>query len=210
MEEAFWHSKWESNQIGFHLSEPNPALVSHFESLNLSKGDCVFIPLCGKTVDIKWLLQNGVKVVGAELSEKAIEELFKDLKLQPTISQQANTIKYAAEGVTIFVGNMFGLTKEDIGSVDAIYDRAALVALPKEMRVKYTRFLTEETNTAQQLLVSFQYDEILHQGPPFSVSEAEVNEHYSKQYSIQILQQEKVVNGLKGKLDILETIYLLN
>lgn len=88
MEHDFWHNRWQNQQIGFHLPEANPLLVAHFSALNLtpptpqksntltSKSPRVFLPLCGKTLDIAWLLAQGYRVVGAELSQIAIDALF--------------------------------------------------------------------------------------------------------------------------------------
>jgi len=76
MDAAFWHEKWQNKQIGFHLDDVNPLLVTHFDALGLQAGQTVFLPLCGKTLDIAWLLGNGFQVRGVELHEPAIIELL--------------------------------------------------------------------------------------------------------------------------------------
>ena len=52
MEASYWQQRWEINQIGFHGDEVNPLLVSHIGALGLDKGARLFLPLCGKTLDI--------------------------------------------------------------------------------------------------------------------------------------------------------------
>ena len=75
MNKEFWLNKWRIKQIGFHRSQPNPALINYCSLLNLPQNSRIFVPLCGKTLDIAWLLQQGYQVVGIDLSPIAIEEL---------------------------------------------------------------------------------------------------------------------------------------
>src|SRR5438552_2359464 len=109
MEASFWLQRWEKNEIGFHESETNPALVKYFKELSLVKGSRVFLPLCGKTLDIAWLLSNGYRVAGAELSEVAIEQLFMGLDIKPRISGLGKVDHYGAKNLDIYVGNIFDL-----------------------------------------------------------------------------------------------------
>ena len=209
VEEKFWLQKWEKNEIAFHESEANPYLVKHFKELSLKKGARVFLPLCGKTNDIGWLLSKGYRVVGAELSALAIEQLFKQLGLNPKISVNGKLNHYQENNIDIFVGNIFELSKNMIGPVDAIYDRAALVALPGVMRNKYSLHLMEITHKAPQLLICYQYDQSLAEGPPFSISDEEVNRHYSGSYDLLLLESMDVAGGLRGKYPAKERVWLL-
>lgn len=209
MEENFWHRKWAEKDIGFHASEANPLLVKYFRELSLTQHSRVFVPLCGKTLDIGWLLAQGYRVVGAELSRLAIEELFAELGVEAEISQSGNILHFSAEAIDIFVGDIFDLSAEKLGQVDAIYDRAALVALPEEMRKRYTRHLIEITHSAPQLLITFEYDQSLQPGPPFSISSAEVERHYSDHYKVKLAESQNVPGGLKGKCAAMENAWLL-
>ncbi|MEM6252728.1 MAG: thiopurine S-methyltransferase [Cyanobacteria bacterium P01_D01_bin.156] len=209
MDTGFWRQKWEQNQIAFHRSKANPLLVNHFEKLALSEGARVFVPLCGKTLDIAWLLSRGYRVAGAELIEIAIEQLFQELDVEPTISDTGKLKRYSAENIDIFVGNIFDLSSTMLGSINAIYDRAALVALPQEIRPRYTTHLMEITATAPQLLVSYEYDQTVMQGPPFSISAEEVCHHYDNGYTLNLLNSNQVPGGLKGKCAATENVWLL-
>ncbi len=209
MDANFWHQRWEKMEIGFHLSEANPLLVSHFKALGLSAGSRVFVPLCGKTLDIAWLLANGYQVAGAELSEIAIRQLFDSLGVQPTVMQIGDLKRYSAQGIDIFVGDIFDLTSDLLGIVDAIYDRAALVALPKTMRDRYTAHLRTMTHHAPQLLICFEYDQSLVEGPPFSIDSDEVHRQYQAHYSIRLLASQDMPEGLKGKYPAKESVWLL-
>ena len=167
MDASFWHQRWGENDIAFHQSEANPLLVKYFKALSLAEGSRVFLPLCGKTLDIPWLLSSGYRVAGAELSKIAIEQLFTTLGVEPKISGVGEVDHYSAKNIDIFVGDIFRLSSKILGLVDAIYDRAALVALPEEMRNRYAAHLTRITHKAPQLLICYEYDPISMAGPPF-------------------------------------------
>ena len=209
MHQDFWHNKWQNSDIGFHNSNANPLLVTHFHALGLASGSRVFLPLCGKTLDIHWLLAQGFKVVGAELSPIAIEQLFSELGVKPEVTPLENLLHYHAPNIDIFVGDIFNLTQHFIGKVDAIYDRAALVALPFEMRTPYTSHLTAITGNAKQLLICFEYDQNQLAGPPFSISHDEVKAHYSTSYTLSLLESTEVVGNLKGQCSACENTWLL-
>jgi len=210
MDSNFWHQKWEKNEIAFHQSEANPLLVKYFNELSLAEGSRVFIPLCGKTRDIAWLLRNGYKVAGAELSKVAIEQLFTELGVKPKIASAGKLEHYSASNIDIFVGDIFDLSSSVLGQVDAIYDRAALVALPAAMRDQYTKHLMQITHQAPQLLISYEYDQSAIEGPPFSISNEEVNRHYADSYQLRLIASEDVAGGMKGKCAAVENVWLLS
>ncbi len=209
MDASFWHQKWESGDIAFHEGRPNSFLVEHFAKLNLRQGSRVFLPLCGKTCDVAWLLAQGYQVVGAELSQLAITQLFVDLQIQPAITELGELYRYSAQGIDILVGDIFKVSAQQLGVVDAIYDRAALVALPAELRRLYTSHLLQITAAAPQLLVSFEYDQLLIAGPPFSIDASLVSQYYGDVYQLEKLQSQLVAGGLKGKVPATETVWML-
>ena len=102
MDPQFWHDRWEANQIGFHKSEANPALTAHFHRLGLASGARIFVPLCGKTKDIAWFLEQGLRVVGAELSEIAVAQLFREMGVKPDVVRHGALQIYRGAGVGSF------------------------------------------------------------------------------------------------------------
>jgi thiopurine S-methyltransferase len=209
MEPSFWHQRWEKNEIAFHEGKANPLLVKHLHELSVAKGRRIFLPLCGKTLDISWLLSNGYRVAGAELSQLAIEQLFMELGVQPEISTAGELEQWSAKNLDIFIGDIFALSRKLLGPVDAIYDRAALVALPGDMRDRYTGHLIEITGKAPQLLICYEYDQRVMDGPPFSVSNEEVKRHYAGKYDVTLIASTDVAGGLKGKCPAKENVWLL-
>ncbi|PIE43583.1 MAG: thiopurine S-methyltransferase [Gammaproteobacteria bacterium] len=209
MDAQFWHDRWEYRDLGFHQKRVNPFLARHFSRLGLTSGNRMFVPLCGKTLDSVWLLSEGIEIAGVELNETAVREFFTELDVQPDISQSGRLTLYRADGIHIYVGDLFDLTAQQLGPVDAIYDRAALVALPDTMRQRYTRHLVDIGHHAPQLLISFEYDQSAMAGPPFCVAGEEIHRHYDAGYVIQRLDAAEVRGGLKGVCPGLEVTWLL-
>ncbi|MFB0941293.1 MAG: thiopurine S-methyltransferase [Paracoccaceae bacterium] len=209
MDPNFWHKRWEKNEIGFHQSAVNVLLSDHFSGLSLPQTSRVFVPLCGKTRDIAWLLSQGHRVVGVELSKFAVEELFVDLGAAPKISVQGELLRYSAPGLEIFVGDIFELSGDLLGRVDAIYDRAALVAFPTEMRGRYGAHVAAITQLAPQFLICFEYDQAVMNGPPFSIDRQKVHDVYGAHYQIEPITNRDVAGGLKGKCPAQETVWHL-
>jgi thiopurine S-methyltransferase len=212
MQAEFWHERWSTNQIGFHESVENPLLVAHFAALGIAKPARVFLPLCGKTLDIDWLLARGYHVAGAELSQVAVEALFERLKLPPNIERPSGTTgditRWSSPGLDIFVGDIFALAAESLGCVDAVYDRAALIALPPDMRVRYAAHLDAITQGAPQLLITLDYDQKQMAGPPFAVSDAEVRTLYGAREPA-LLSRQELPGGLRGVSPATESAWLL-
>jgi len=209
MDANFWHDKWTKQQIGFHQENGNDLLKRHFAALNLAPDDRVFVPLCGKSRDIAWLLAQGYRVVGVELSEIAVQQLFAEMAVVPDVTRGGALIHYAADGLDIYVGDVFALTSEMLGVVDAVFDRAALVALPEGMKDHYAAHLAEITVKARQLVVTFTYDQARMSGPPFSISANMIKGLYGEVYALHELQTQDVSGGFKGVVAATETAWLL-
>ncbi|ENW95522.1 thiopurine S-methyltransferase [Acinetobacter sp. NIPH 298] len=208
MQHDFWHNKWKTNSIGFHQNQPHTLLTKYFPYLNLAKGATIFVPLCGKSLDINWLIEQGYHVIGIDLSPIAIQDLILDLGLTFQEAKIGHLTHFQHTQIDLFVGDFFALTAAQIGKIDAIYDRAALIALPDQMRTSYTQHLLKITNQAPQLLISLDYDQKLLAGPPFSVPEYELVAHYASYYDIKLLASN--TENLKGKLTAYEHAWCLS
>lgn len=188
MDRDFWLARWEDGRIGFHWHLSNPLLVAHFGALALRPRARIFVPLCGKTVDIGWLRARGFRSVGVELSPIAVEQLFDGLGEAPEITQVGPLRLFSARDVAVFQGDIFDLTPERLGEVDAVYDRAALIALPPPLRRRYAAHLQQLTGTAPQLLVSYENGRDPDDGPPFPVTGDDIRGLYGSSYRIDLLE----------------------
>lgn len=185
MKTDYWHHKWEINDIGFDQQQYNVLLQRYFTSLNLKKGSRIFVPLCGKSIDMLWLVQQGYEVIGVELSEKACEAFFKDNHLSVNTTQIDSFVVFQSNKITLFCGDFFELNKELLGTIDAVYDRAALIALPSDLRSQYVNHLINLIEKGSSLfLITTAYNQNSMQGPPFSVDEPEVRALFEAQFSI--------------------------
>lgn len=189
MQADFWHQRWAANQIGFHQPQTNPYLQRYWPGLKLAPGSKVLVPLCGKSLDLSWLAGQGHQVLGVELSEKAVQEFFSDQGLEPLISQRRPFKVYSAETVEIFCGDFFSLRAEDAAGCTALYDRAAIIALPSAMRQRYVERLDKVlAKPCEGLLITLDYDQAKIDGPPFSVADEEVQRLLTPAWELEVLE----------------------
>jgi thiopurine S-methyltransferase len=173
-----WLAVWREDRIGFHEGVTNALLAAHADQL--AGRSRVLVPLCGKTVDLTFLAQRGHAVVGIELVELAAQAFFREHELVPEISPFGPFTRYASGSIQILVGDFFAAAPALLGTFDALYDRAALVALPLDVRERYVRLVRELVAPGGAGLINtFEYDQSLWAGPPFSVSDSELRAHYA-------------------------------
>jgi thiopurine S-methyltransferase len=215
MDIDFWHARWQANQIGFHQNEINPYLVRYWPSLQLEPKSRVFVPLCGKTLDMIWLLDQGHTVVGNEISQLAVQAFFSENRLTPRIRKETGFTRWSCDRIEIVCGDFFKLTLADIGRIDALYDRAALIALTPVQRALYAGRITQllETQTPG-LLVTLDYVQEKMQGPPFAVSASEVNSLYQDEFFVEQLAHTDIIESQpqfreKGLNTLHESVYRL-
>jgi len=215
MKKDFWLERWEREEIGFHENEVNAYLTQYWHELHLAKGSAVFVPLCGKSVDMEWLREQGNPVLGVELSSIAVQAFFRANGCTPNYLASEKFDNYEANGIRILCGDFFDLSRDDLAKVRAVYDRAAMVALPPEMRERYVKHLVSILPPAAQiLLITFDYPQPEMQGPPFAVSSAEVEALYREHAEIRLLVQRDVLAEnprfqKRGLTRLQESIYLL-
>jgi thiopurine S-methyltransferase len=215
MQHDFWHERWRNNQIGFHQGEANVWLRQFWPVLGLPPGSRVFVPLCGKSIDMLWLRTQGYKVIGVEISRLAVEAFFVENGLSVSVTNQGAFTVYETEGIRLYCGDYFALAAQHLDRACAVFDRASLIALPPEMRVDYARQMRRLLPPGSQaLLVAFDYPQAEMQGPPFSVPEEEVRALYSAYCDIErlhvadILAQEPRFRD-KGLSRLHEMVYAL-
>ncbi|WP_201529398.1 thiopurine S-methyltransferase [Psychrobacter frigidicola] len=220
MSPEFWQERWKDKRIGFNQSAVQPLLIKYFTELNLPAASRVFVPLCGKSIDMVWLASHGYNVVGVELVESAVQEFFTEQGIKPTITEPTDNpaIKcyqgmLSGQTIALWVADIFALTADDIGHVDAVYDRAALIAMPADMRSKYSeqvRQLSSDINgDTPQLLLTLNYDQSKRNGPPFSISSEQVHQYYGNHYQISELESEPSTLNTAPELAVTEHVWLL-
>lgn len=195
MDPEFWHGRWRENKIGFHQQEFNTHLTQYWHKLGLSPGQGVFVPLCGKSHDLTWLDQQGHPVLGNEISEVAVKAYFEENGLQVQQQQKDHHSLWYKGALKIICGDFFDLMPADLQGVKGVYDRASLVALPTESRQRYVQHLaTLLEKEAKILLVTLDYPQNEMQGPPFAVTESEVERLYRPYFNIEKVYDQDILN----------------
>jgi thiopurine S-methyltransferase len=189
MEHDFWHERWQRGEIGFHQPDVHAQLQRFWPEFALSKGSKVFVPLCGKTRDMAWLAEQGHAVIGAELSELAVRDFFAESGLSPTVTPEGPFQIFESGPYKIYQGDFFALPSDALLGTVACYDRAAMIALPPDMRPRYAEKLASVLPAKAFIFaISIEYPEGELKGPPFSVGREEVRALYGELFEIDVLE----------------------
>ncbi len=214
MRPDFWHERWRTGQIGFHQSSADRNLTRHWPSLRLDGGSRVLVPLCGKSLDMLWLRDQGHSVIGVELSATAVEAFCMENGIPARRRPGADFDVYEASDLELFRGDFFALRSAMLGAAAAVYDRAALISWSPDLRAAYVEHLATLTSAGtQMLLVTLEYREGEMSGPPFSVRGEEVRRLYSPRFKIDEIAREDVsaaetrMRSTRGVTELIEVCY---
>ena len=209
-----WLKRWQDGFIGWHQHKANMRMVKFLPKLDLNANDTVFVPLCGKSLDMIYLSEQGFKVIGVELSELAVEQFFSENELSFTKQKQDDFIVFTGKNIKIYCGDLFDLQPENLINIVAIYDRASLIALNEKMRFDYVKFLLGIIpEKIKWLLLTMNYPQSQKEGPPFAVAQEEVKKLFvdCKYQQLEVIDDLKNEQKFKeAKVDFLEkAVYLL-
>ena len=194
MDKHFWHERWRNNEIGFHLDRTYNFLTRFFKAMNLKEHSRVFVPMCGKSPDLVWIIEQGSKVIGVEISQLAIESFFLENKLHYEVTERDNFFIFKSRKCRLYCGDFFDLNAFDTADVCAVYDRGALVAQPHEMRCRYAAKLADLLPPGcKVLLISYDYNQQETHGPPFAVPVSDVHALFNRQFRVKLLAREDVL-----------------
>jgi len=189
LKESFWHDRWESGQLGFHQEKINSLLPKYWPRLGLSCDETVFVPLCGKSLDMTWLREQGHPVIGIELSPIAIKDFFDAASLPCLEDGHGPLRRFSGAGYELYCGDFFDLEAADLEDVRAVYDRASLIALPPDLRARYAeKLISALPAEAKIFLITIEYDQSKMNGPPHSVPPAEVETLFGDAFEIEDLE----------------------
>jgi thiopurine S-methyltransferase len=185
----FWIERWDKGEIGFHQAGGNDLLVRHWPALGTAAGAAVFVPLCGKSVDMVWLAAQGHRVIGSELSQRAVADFFREQDVVPQMRREGTFDVSTAGAIEIWCGDFFALPEAVTRDVEAVYDRAALVAMPPEMQPAYAAKLRALARGAQILLVSLDYPTGEIAGPPFATPQQQVRTLFAASHELSVIER---------------------
>ena len=194
MEPGFWHERWQQGRIGFHQDRPLPLLCKHWPALGFPANARVFVPLCGKSLDMAWLADRGHRILGVELSELAVQQFFDERGLAPEVRDTQYGRHYTAGPYELIAGDAFELDADVLAGCSAVYDRAALIALPPDLRQRYAQTAWRRLPAGcTGLLVTLEYPQEQKDGPPFSVEEPEVRQLLEPDWSVSVLERRDIL-----------------
>ncbi|HTL14779.1 MAG TPA: thiopurine S-methyltransferase [Thermomonas sp.] len=193
MNPEFWQQRWADRQIGFHQGTPTPLLLKHWPGLGVPAGATVFVPLAGKSLDMAWLAAQGYRVLAVELSQIAVDAFFAEHALVPEVEETRYGRHHRAGGIELIRGDAFGLDDALLAQCAAVFDRAALIALPPDLRRRYAGELyTRLPAGCRGLLVTLDYPQAERDGPPFSVPDEEVRALYGRDWDVERLERRPI------------------
>ena len=213
MDADFWLERWRDGRTFFHQPRVMPLLQKYWPALALPRGSRVLVPLCGKSLDMIWLAEQGMRVLGVELSRVGVAQFFAENDLHPDIHVSALGSHYCAGNIEIICGDIFKLDAATLSSCTGIYDRAALIALPPEMRVDYVRHVYGQlADRYQGILITLDYAQERMSGPPFSVPDSEVQALYAGHGEATIVTRRDILAEepkfvARGLFELAEIVY---
>lgn len=199
MQRAFWLQRWREGRIGFHRSEVMPLLRKHWPALGLPAGSRVLVPLAGKTLDMLWLAGQGHRVLAVELSPIAIAQFLAEHQLEAEVHESPLGIHHVAGPIEIIQGDAFALDAATLADCAAIYDRAAVIALPADLRERYAAGPWAAAPTGcRALVITLEYPQAEKQGPPFSVDAAEMERLFATHWELELLERRDILADEPG------------
>jgi len=188
---SLWLQFWRDKRNDFHQETVNQLLTRFWLSFDPHPGGRVFVPLCGKSLDMLWLASQGYEVIGVELSTVAVKAFFAENHLQPTKRKIGKFTLWRHGKIGILCGDYFSLTKSDLGQIDIVYDRAALTALPEAIRAQYVSHL--QRILPEKIKIFLLTAEDAEESPDDSIMiDAEIVTLFSTEFHIELTHVEKV------------------
>ena len=196
MQPDFWHERWRTGQIGFHQATVSGGLEKHWPLIDAAGGGRVFVPLCGKSLDLEWLRERGCSVAGVDLSAIALESFCMEHGIPARRRTEDGFDVYEAARLQLYRGDFFALQPQLLGACSAVYDRASLISWSPEIRARYVEKMTMLTAPGTQtLLITLEYLQEQMHGPPFSVSADDVRRLYGEHHEILQLAASDILAG---------------
>ncbi|HET6725152.1 MAG TPA: thiopurine S-methyltransferase [Gammaproteobacteria bacterium] len=199
VEPEYWITRWQEGRTGWHHGEVMPLLAKHWGALEVPPGTRVLVPFCGKSLDMLWLAEQGLKVLGVEVAPLAIEQFFADNHLAATKREAADGIHYTAGDIEIIQGNLFETDAATLAGCGAVYDRAAIIAQSPSQRRRYAESIYGALPAdCRGLMITLEYPQAEMAGPPFSVDADEVNQLFGAHWDIDIAERRDILANQPG------------
>lgn len=199
MQPDFWHGRWQRGETGWHRDAVMPLLLKHWPALQPQAGEQVLVPLCGKTVDMPWLAAQGQRVLGVELSSIGIAAFFAEQDMVAEAESTPHGPLHRAGAIAILQADALVLDAAALSECTLVYDRAALIALPSDLRRQYVETVYRHLPPGcRALLITLEYPQDQRAGPPFSVEHDEVGDLFEPRWQVELLERRDILAQQPG------------
>ena len=210
MHPEFWQQRWAAGQIGFHQSEPTALLQKHWPALGIPAQAKVLVPLAGKSLDMLWLAAQGHQVLGVELTQRAVDQFFAEHALSPQVHSSRYGRHHVAGNIELICGDVFALDAALLDDCSAVFERAAIIALPPDLRARYAATPYGLLPAGcQGLMITLEYAQAERDGPPFSVQEEEVRRLLQPRWEVELQERRPIPRDHPGHVagtSLLDTV----
>ncbi len=140
-----------------------------------------------------WLAAQGHRVLGVEISPLAVTQFFAEAGLRPERRSSALGEHFSAGPIEIILGDAFTLDDATLAGIAGLYDRAALIALPPELRQRYRDTVYARLPAGcRALLITLEYPQAEKAGPPFAVGQTEV-ESFAPAWRVELAERRDIL-----------------
>ncbi|WP_440999973.1 hypothetical protein [Fodinibius sp. SL11] len=198
METSYWQSRWQKGNTGWHMDTVYPPLPNLWNHLGIESTARILVPLCGKSLDLQWFVDQGHTVTGVDVSQKAMCHIK---QRHPESFRRDNShgfTIYCSKSLVLWKGDFTKLPATEIPPQDLIYDKASIIALPANMRQRHADKLIELCSPHTKILMqTFEYEQQEMNGPPFSVDEQELEKLFGNQFKLTCIHEQSKLEELQ-------------
>ncbi|XP_033756355.1 probable thiopurine S-methyltransferase [Pecten maximus] len=174
-----WLNNWEGDCTPWHMSDVHEGLARYYKVLvnKPSVQNKIFLPLCGKSVDIKWLADRGNEVVGVEAAEMGLVEFFAEQNIEYSVEAAASVkgklFRSRDNKIRLYCCDIFDFSASVECGFSGVWDRGSIEALEFEDRKRYIELMRTLISSETGYLAEI-VERDLGKGPPYYVTADEL------------------------------------
>ena len=164
--------------------EAHDFLTRHLTPDQLS-GRNVVVPNCGRSVDMIYLAQHAARVTGTGCTPMQIEQFQEENCLYMEFDGAA----WRFDSLSLSPVPLCNLPDAQLGTVDIVYDRSAMISTAPDMRGDYLSRIDRLTRPGGRIyLMTVEFSTQRSEGP-YSISAAEVETLFGDRYTVKHLEE---------------------
>lgn len=203
----YWSHRYESGQTPWIINHVHLALEKFFDKLNPGgHPKKVLVPMCGMSVDMSWLADKGMEVIGVDISRQAVTSFVSQsgqdwtVAAAPKLGSDAQTFTRKDGKIKLYCGDVLKFTEKLEGKFDMVYDWFGLHVLNPQKRLIYGKTLKKLLNPGGRLLLeAIAYDKNLLQDenfkppmpvpPPYSLTVEDIKAVFEPECKVEVIDK---------------------